>query len=286
MTTNCASRLARALPLALVIAIAAPASARAAALPCQVPETNRHKLTWINLDGDRAKELVDVFNFDGAATPVTELMVCNSVKGELVRASLQPIWGPSPGSRDSGLRGAWVGDLDRADGRVEVAARNAVTPSAGEELVIVRQSSKRPLTFARVQTIAADTVTMTRPAGAAAYVTALVKATHASDGKSHSERWTYNPARRRWACSKDCLGRPEYSMTACNADVQGPLGTAARGIRVLGMSCAKAKRIIAKWMATPSLTTVERFRITAPRRYRVLGRSGTQAFWFALSGTD
>ncbi len=82
-----------------------------------------------------------------------------------MRASLKPIWGPSPGSRESGLRAAWVGDLDRADGRVEVAARNLITPSAGEELVILRQSSTRPLSFARLQTIAADTVTMTRPAG-------------------------------------------------------------------------------------------------------------------------
>lgn len=40
---------------------------------------------------DRAREVVDVFNFDGAGTPVTELMVCNVVKGKLVRAGLKVI---------------------------------------------------------------------------------------------------------------------------------------------------------------------------------------------------
>lgn len=280
------SLLVRGLSSAVLVTAVMAVPAGATTLPCQVPETDRHKITKINLDADRAKEFVDVFNFDGAGTPVTELMVCDSMNGELVRASLKPIWGPSPGNRDSGLRAAWVGDLDRADGRVEVAARNLISASAGEELVILRQSSTRPLSFARLQTIAADTVTMTRPRGKATYVTAFVKATHASDGTSHTERWSYSSARRRWLCTKDCFGRPDYTMTACNADVQGQLGTAARGIRVLGMTCAKARRVIAKWMARPSLKTVEGFRITSPQQYRVLGRSGTQAFWFALSGTD
>lgn len=286
MTTLRVPRFTLGLTLVLLVTVATPAATSSAALPCQVPETDRHNITHVNLDTDTAKELVDVFNFDGAGSPVTELMVCNSVEGERVRASLRPIWGPGPGNHESGLRAAWVGDLDRGDGRVEVAARNLVSASAGEELVVLRQSRTRPLSFARLQTIAADTVTMTRPRGKAAYVTASVKATHASDGRTHTERWTYNSTRRRWACAKDCFGRPEYTMTACNADVPGRLGTAARGIRVLGMSCARAKRIIVRWMAQPSLKTVDGFRITAPQQYRVLGRSGTQAFWFALSGTD
>lgn len=193
--------------LAAVTAVPA-VPAGAAALPCQVPETDRHKITKINLDGDRAKELVDVFNFDGAESPVTELMVCNSVHGEFVRASLKPIWGPSPGSRESGLRAAWVGNLDRAGRRVEVAARNVISPSAGEELVILRQSRTIPLRFGRLQTIAADTVTLTRPPGRAAYVTAALKANHSGDGKAHAEIWTYRPARGRWVCATDCAGRP------------------------------------------------------------------------------
>jgi len=196
------------LSLAVLITAVAAAPAGAAALPCQVPETDRHKITKINLDGDRAKELVDVFNFDGAESPVTELMVCNSVNGEFLRASLKPIWGPSPGSRESGLRAAWTGDLDRADGRVEVAARNFISPSAGEELVILRQSRTRPLRFARLQTIAADTVTVARPRGRAAYVSAALKANHSGDGKAHTETWTYRPARGRWVCATDCGGRP------------------------------------------------------------------------------
>lgn len=199
--------LTGAVSLTAVIAAVATAPVGAAALPCQVPETDRHKITKINLDGDRAKELVDVFNFDGAESPVTELMVCNSVKGEFVRATLKPIWGPSPGSRESGLRAAWAGDLDRVDGRVEVAARNFISPSAGEELVILRQSRTRPLRFARLQTIAADTVTMARPRGRAGYVTASLKANHSADGKVHTEIWTYRRAGGRWACARDCGGR-------------------------------------------------------------------------------
>lgn len=286
MTTNRLSRFTLGLTLTLLLAVAAPAAARVAALPCQVPETDRHKITKINLDADRAKEVVDVFNLDAAGTPYTELMVCNSVNGELVRASLKVIWGPSPGDRESGLRAAWVGDLDRGDGLVEVAARNYISPSAGEELVIRRQVRKRSVVFGPVQEIAADTVTVTRPAGRAAFVTASVTANHSPDGKAHTERWTHSATLRRWVCSKDCFGRPEYTMAPCNADVQGQLGTAARGVRVLGMTCKKAKRVIAKWLAKPSLKTVDGFTITAPQQYRVLGRSGTQAFWFALSGTD
>lgn len=202
------SLLLAGLSLVALLAAVMAVPAGAAALPCQVPETDRHKITKINLDGDRAKELVDVFNFDGAEAPVTELMVCNSVQGEFVRASLKPIWGPSPGSRESGLRAAWVGDLDHTGRRAEVAARNFISPSAGEELVILRQSRTRPLRFAPLQTIAADTVTVTRPRGKAAYVTAALKANHSGDGRAHAEIWTYRRAGGRWACAKDCGGRP------------------------------------------------------------------------------
>lgn len=285
MARRHASRLVPGLALAAIAAVLAPAAANAASLPCQVPETDRHHVVRINLDGTSAKELVDVFNFDAAATPVTELMVCKSVRGSLRRASLRVVWGPSPGNRQSGLRAAWVGNLDRSDGRIEVAARNSITASAGENLVILRQARTHGLTFSRLQTIEADSVTMTRPSGRPAFVTAFVKATHSIDGKAHSERWTYSAARGRWVCSADCLGRPEYTMTACPGQVAGPLGTAATSIRVLGLTCSRAKGVIAKWMARPR-TPVDGFAITSPQRYRVLGRNGTQAFWFAISGTD
>lgn len=206
MARRHASRLIPGLAFAAMAAAVLPASA--AALPCQVPETDRHHVVRINLDGTSAKELVDVFNFDAAATPVTELMVCKSVNGALRRSSLRVVWGPSPGNRQSGLRAAWVGNLDRSDGRIEVAARNSITASAGENLVILRQSRTHGLTFSRLQTIEADTVTMARPSGRPAFVTAFVKATHSIDGKAHSERWTYRAARGRWVCSADCLGRP------------------------------------------------------------------------------
>lgn len=274
-----------ALALAGLAAFAAAPAGAAAPLPCQVPETDRHTIARINLDGDPAAELVDVFNFDAADSPVTELMVCNVVRGDLVRASLRVIWGPSPGSRTSGLRAAWIGNLDRSDSRVEVAARNFITPSAGEDLVILRQSRRGALTFSRLQTISADTVTMLRPKRRAAEVKAFVKATHAIDGKAHTERWLYSQSRRRWVCASDCFGRPTYTMAPCAGEVPGPLDTAAVDIRVLGMSCARAKTVIAAWLARPR-SPVSGFTITSPQRFRGLGRNGGQAFWFALRGTD
>ncbi len=190
--------------LGALIVIAAPASAAAEALPCQVAETNRHAITEINLDADRAKETVDIFNVDGAESPITELMVCNRTGGELMRASLKVIWGPSPGNRESGLAASWVGNLDHADGRVEAAARNVISPSAGEQLVILRQRAKHSLTFKRLQTISGDTVTMTPRSGKPAFVTVGLKANHSPDGKAHAQRWNYRPASGRWVCAKDC----------------------------------------------------------------------------------
>ncbi len=273
------------LGVALVFVVGAPTPAGAAGLPCQVAETNRHQVTPLNLDGDPAKETVDVFNVDGAESPLTEVMVCDAKGGELVRTTLRVIWGPSPGNRESGLREAWVGDLDRSDGRVEVAARHFVTPSVGEELVLVRQRAKHSHAFKKLQTIAGDTVTMTRSPGKSAFVTADLTATHSPDGAAHSERWTYVKSKGRWVCSKDCFGRPEYTMSACAGEVPGILDSAAVEIRVLRMSCADAKVVIKKWMKKPR-SPIDGFTVESPAQFRVLGQKGSKAFFFALRGTS
>ncbi len=272
---------------AAVVLLALPvAAAPAATLPCLLAETSRHQTTAIDLTGDGVRETVDVFNWDQAGpTPETGLMVCRRRGGGLVRVGVQTIWGPGPGSADSGLRRAWTGDLDRSDGRVEVAARNLVTASAGEELVIVRQRARHGLRFRRLQLIAGDTVVVSRPRTGPAVVVATVKAVHAVDGRAHTERWRYSRSLERWACASDCDGRPDYTSRACAGEVSGPLGTAAVDIRVRGMTCGAAKPVIRSWLTRPR-SPVAGFRITSPARFRVLGTKGSARFWFALRGTD
>lgn len=272
--------------LALALLAFAPPATADAALPCLLAETNRHSLFDLNLDGDDARERVDVFNWDQAGpAPVTGMMVCDrSRSGRLVRANVSRIWGPGPGAPTSGLERAWAGDLDAGDGRVEVAARNLVSASAGEELVILRQRAARSLRFRRLQVIAADTVKMTRPKRGAAYVTAFVKANHSPDGREHTERWTYRRTLRRWVCTTDCDGRWEYTSTACAGEVPGQLGTTAVDIRVRNMTCAGAKKVLATYLAKPA-DRVAGFTITSAGPGPVKGTRGTQAFFFAVRGT-
>lgn len=187
-------------------ALAFAPAADAAAMPCLLTEATRITSTTLNLDRDKAKERIDIYNFDAAGAPVTQFQVCDrSQAGELVRAQLVTV-NESPGDRESGLRASWVGDLDRA-GRIEIAVRDYLTPSAGEVLSIYRQKAKNALTFVRVQRIPGDQAVLSRPRGSSAVVTVLLKANHASDGRAHKERWTYRAASRKWACATDCGGR-------------------------------------------------------------------------------
>jgi hypothetical protein len=175
---------------------------RAAALPCQVPETNRHHIFNVKLDRDRDLERIDVFNFDAAPTPVTGFMVCDRRGGRLVRDQLKYVF-TSPGSRLSGLREAWVGDLNR-DGRFEIAIRDFITPSAGEQLTIMRQIARYARRFAHLQTIAGDRVALHPSPRGRATISVFLKATHTRDGHEHTERWTWSPRRDLWVCSLQC----------------------------------------------------------------------------------
>ena len=189
---------------ATLLAGASASVARAAPLPCQVPETDRHHVFKINLDRDRAKELVDVFNFDAAATPISSFMICKTIGGQLVRVQSQTIT-TSPGARSSGLVDAWAGDLNR-DGRVEIAARDFLTPSAGEVLTIYRQSSPFSLRFRKLQSVPGDTVKLQPHRGAPATIAVMLKANHAADGRQHLATWRWSARAGRWTCRADCGG--------------------------------------------------------------------------------
>lgn len=192
---------------ALGVAVAALAmpSSGGAATPCLLTEATRIQTFRINLDGDRALERIDVFNFDAAATPTTMFQVCDLRRGSYFRGQ-RTVVNESPGNRQSGLRQAWVGDLNR-DQQVEIAVRDYLTASAGEVLSIYRQTARHARTFRVLQRIPGDRATLTRHSGSAATITVQLKANHARDGQAHSERWTFAKALGKWACTADCGGR-------------------------------------------------------------------------------
>lgn len=184
-------------------ALAVPAGAGAA--PCLLTEATRIHTFSINLDRDATRERIDVFNFDAAAAPVTIFQVCDRRGRSYVR-SQRTVVNESPGNRQSGLRQAWVGDLNR-DGRVEIAVRDYLTPSAGEVLSLYRQAAAHGRTFRTLQRIAGDTTALTRHTRTPATITVRLKANHARDGRAHTERWAFSKARGKWVCKTDCGGR-------------------------------------------------------------------------------
>lgn len=190
---------------AAIAALALPAGASAAAMPCLLTEATRINTFLVNLDADRAKERIDVYNFDAAGSPVTMFQVCDRRAGQFWLGQRRVVT-ESPGGPTSGLRAAWVGDLDRR-GRVEIAIRDSITPSAGEVMSIFRQRTRTARTFAPVQTIAGDRVTLTRRAGAPAIITVFLRPNRSRDGQAHTERWTFRRASGTWACKIDCGGR-------------------------------------------------------------------------------
>jgi hypothetical protein len=205
-TVRAATRVVAATALtAALAALAMPSGASGASMPCLLTEATRINTFAVNLDADRAKERIDVYNFDAAGAPVTMFQVCDRRAGQFWLTQRRVVT-ESPGNRDSGLRAAWVGDLDRR-GRVEIAVRDYISPSAGEVLSIFRQRTRTSRTFRPVQTIAGDQVTLRRRAGAPATITAVLRANHARDGRAHTERWTFRRATGMWACAVDCGGR-------------------------------------------------------------------------------
>lgn len=190
---------------AATIAALAVAPAADAAMPCLLTEATRIKTTRVNLDKDRSPETISVYNLDATGAPVSMFQVCDTVKDELVQIQRVTV-NESPGARDSGLRGSWVGRLSHGT-RVEIAVRDYFSPSAGEVLSIYRQNSRYSRTFKLVQRIPGDVTILTRVKDDAAVVRVQLKANHARDGKAHAERWTYDAGTAKWACTSDCGGR-------------------------------------------------------------------------------
>ena len=181
--------------------------ASAEPLPSQLAETDRNHMRRVNLDRDEKRERVDVFNFAGAGAPVSGLMVCNRAGGEWRRVQVKRIV-ESPGSPDSGLHAAWVGDLNN-DGRVEVAARDFLTPSAGEVLTILRQRTRFAKRFRKLQSVAGDVAEVVRHANAPETLSVVLYAHHATDGRRHDETWRWSEPTDQWICVRDCGGRAQ-----------------------------------------------------------------------------
>ena len=182
---------------------------------CAAPASGRHHVRFVDLNHDGVSERVDVYNSEAAPTPVTMLMVCRRVRGAFVIVQRR-VLDESPGAPDSGLVGAWVADLNR-DGRVEVAARDFLTPSAGEVLTILRQAGAQARTFRILQRIDGDRVVMVPLERRAAIVRVDIKANHAADGRAHVETWRWTASASRWLCRADCGGRPGAASTGVAA---------------------------------------------------------------------
>jgi hypothetical protein len=168
------------------------------------PQMTRLHTFGIDLDRDGTRERIRVYNVDRwpGPLPTTYLAVDDRRAGSLVQTQLTRVYGPSPGAAESGLAGAWAGDLNR-DGRTEVAVRDLVTPSVGEVLSLYRQAGPASLLLVPVQTIPGDRVVV----GRAGEISATLRANHSPDGRTHVEIWRWHAASRRWACTTDCVPR-------------------------------------------------------------------------------
>jgi hypothetical protein len=214
---------------AAALGLAAPAGALVLPQPV-VPEADRVSVSIRDLDGRGPAEQVWVYNMgQGTSGPETWMTVWKRVTGGWTPAFRARLYGPGPGNPQSGLMQAWVSDLN-ADGRVEVMARNDITASAGEVLVVMRQRARRSLAFSVLQRITGDEVTVRRgtPARPAAVVTSRILANHAPDNRAHAETWTWSARPGRWTCTADCRGGTQAGVFA------DPAQAAVSGLAGLG----------------------------------------------------
>lgn len=163
----------------------------------------------LNLDLDQRLERIQVYNVNegSASSPTTYFRVQDVRKKAVKLVQLTRVFGPSPGAADSGLVQAWARDLNR-EGRVEIAVRDYITPSVGENLSIYRQPSAHSLHFSPLQVIFGDRITI---AGNGKHSPVrwevLIKQNHAPDNRDHHEVWRWQSAQHKWACSSDCVPR-------------------------------------------------------------------------------
>ncbi len=191
----------------LGIAVALSLMAAPAAFPAQGPHApegaSRVELFKPNLDGDRRAERVFVYNLATEGFPATYFEVWDRRGGTWKRGQVRLVTQVPSFDPSSGLRKAWVGDLNR-DGRVEIAVRDYFTPSVGETVSIYRQKAKGSRSFAFLQAVPGDQVSVRRRKGKTAILTAFLKSNHSPDNLEHHEIWKWSKRANRWRCDSDC----------------------------------------------------------------------------------
>lgn len=188
-----------------VVVLVAGALALAAGKPAPPPGSNRIESFRPNLDPDRDKERVFVYNRADQDQPVSYFEVWDRGRNGWKRGQRRLVT-LSPGSPESGLAKAWVGDLNR-DGRMEIAVRDRITPSAGEALSIFRQKSEGSRKFRPLQGVGGDRVGVKTRKRKPAYLKVTLMSNHSPDGREHHEIWKWSSRSGQWRCRTDCPTR-------------------------------------------------------------------------------
>lgn len=191
------------LGMTIALSLMAAPAAHSAQAPQAPAGAGRVELFKPNLDGDRRAEQVFVYNLVTEGFPATYFEVWDHsagtwMRGQVTQVTQVPSFDPS-----SGLRGAWVGDLNR-DGSVEIAVRDYFTPSVGEVVSIYRQKVEGSREFAFLQGIPGDQVSVQRRKHKSTIVTVFLKSNHSPDGLEHHEIWAWSKQAERWRCDSDC----------------------------------------------------------------------------------
>jgi hypothetical protein len=189
-----------------VVAVAVPAAVASskASSPGPPADATRVETFKPNLDGDKGKERVYVYRRVVSGLSTSYFDVWDKRGAHNWKKAQRKKVATSPGSPESGLVAAWVGDLNR-DGRVEIAVRDFLTPSAGESLSIFRQKQEDSLAFKHLQSIGGDRVTVQEESGKPDTIERLIKSNHSTDGRTHHEVWKWKDKRDRWVCKVDCM---------------------------------------------------------------------------------
>lgn len=204
-----ATSLVTAIVLTALPAFAIAVLPQASAAEGPSPEAGAERIESFrpNLDKDRRRERVFVYNLVTEGSPASYFEVWNRESGNWSRAQLELVSQTPSLDPSSGLVDAWLKDLNR-DGRDEIAVRDFVTPSVGEVLSIFRQKSKHSLRFSVLQTVGGDQVTVQTKKGETATLAVLLKSNHSADGLEHHESWSWSQNAHQWECTVDCGGRP------------------------------------------------------------------------------
>jgi hypothetical protein len=170
--------------------------------PAPPPGADRVERYKVDLRPADGKERVLVYNKPKQGFPATWFEIWRKADGEWVRGQRKLV-GQIPSYEDAGLVKAWVADLN-GDGRVEIAVRDFITPSVGESLSILRQTSSASLRFGPLQSVGGDQVGVRLRNGRTALLEIFRKSNHSPDGVEHHEIWKWSGGGGAWRCTSDC----------------------------------------------------------------------------------